>query len=156
MLVQHVMTQTVHRCTAEQPASDAAHLMWKFEVGSLPVVDGEGQPIGMITDRDVCLAAYQFGRPLKEISVASAMSKGVFTCKLDDSVTEAERTMRDWQILRLPVIDVMGKLVGILSLSDIVRHRAGSLLERGREWVNGDILDTLQAIGRRRHDARAE
>lgn len=154
MLVRELMTQAVHACTAEQPASDAAQLMWKFEVGVIPVVDGENQPIGMITDRDICLAAYRSGRPLAEIAIGSAMSKGVFTCRAHDSVADAERTMRDWQILRLPVVDAAGKLVGILSLSDVVRRRAGSLFARGRAWVRGDVLSTLEAVGRRSRQAR--
>lgn len=152
MHVRDFMTRTVHTCSPEVPVTAAAHLMQKFDVGSIPVVDENGQPIAMITDRDICLAVCTQGRPLEDISVASAMSKGVFTCRESATVAEAERTMRDWQVLRLPVVNAAGRLVGIVSLSDIVRRRAGSLIERGREWVSGEILDTLLMIGRRRRD----
>jgi CBS domain-containing protein len=57
----------------------AAAVMWDHDCGCVPVVDSENRPIAMLTDRDVCMAAYTQGLPLRAMSVSSAASKGIFT-----------------------------------------------------------------------------
>jgi CBS domain-containing protein len=124
--------------------------MWELDVGCVPVVDEEGRPVAMLTDRDVCMAAYTTGKRLSQLKVQSAMSRGFFSCKADDGLAEAESTMRDWQVRRLPVVDASDRLVGVLSITDIVRARSANALERAKERVVGDLADTLSAICRHR------
>ena len=76
----------------------------------------------MLTDRDICMAAYTQGRPLGEMQVSSAMSRQLFSCRPEDSLAKAEEIMRTNRIRRLPVIDADRHLVGILSLDDIARE----------------------------------
>ena len=76
----------------------------------------------MLTDRDICMAAYTQGKPLHDISIATAMSPQLFSCKGDDSIEEAEAIMRRYQVRRLPVTDFSGRLVGVLSLNDITKR----------------------------------
>lgn len=147
MLVRDLMSRTVYHCTAERSLRETAHLMRRHDVGCLPVVDDEGSPIGVLTDRDICMAASERDEPLHELTVGCAMSKGVFSCRDTDSIDVAERTMRDWQVYRLPVVNALGALVGVVSLTDIARIRANSRMAR-----TADVVDTLVAIARRRSD----
>jgi CBS domain-containing protein len=95
--------------------------MWDCDCGSVPVVDQNGRAIGIVTDRDICMAALFHGSPLSTISIAEVMSGDLCTCRADDDVREAERLMQRRQVRRLPVVDDGGSLVGILSLGDVAQ-----------------------------------
>lgn len=117
--VADVMAHDVATCVRTDSLERAAHLMWERACGSLPVVDDYGQPIAMLTDRDICMAAYTQGERLAAIRVETAMSKRLVMSAADDALAEAERTMRRHGLRRLPVVGRDGRLVGLLSLSDI-------------------------------------
>ena len=77
MRVEQLMTRTVETCEPHDTLVTAARIMWTRDCGCVPVVvpeEGGHRVVGMLTDRDVCMAAYLQGRPLSEISVASVMS----------------------------------------------------------------------------------
>jgi CBS-domain-containing membrane protein len=76
----------------------------------------------MITDRDICMAAFLQGRPLAEIPIKSAMSPKVVATRPEDSLGQAEEKMQQGSVRRLPVVDGSGKLKGIVSISDIARE----------------------------------
>jgi len=156
MRVRSLMTTAVHSCTPEQTLADAARVMWEHDVGCVPVIDEGGRPLGVITDRDVCMTAYLRGNPLGEMQVASAMSPSLFSCHLNDSVTDAERTMMTRQVRRLPVVDDHGVMVAILSLNDIVLNRTRSTLSKFRERLRGNVVETLAAISRHRSGRGAQ
>lgn len=122
MRVEQLMTKDVSSCDESDRLTEAATIMWERDCGAAPVVArAEGRVIGMITDRDVCMAAYTTGRPLAELRVRDAMSPKLLTCTPGDSVEHAEAVMRRFQVRRLPVVDDAGNLAGILSLADIAR-----------------------------------
>lgn len=123
MRVEQVMTKDVASCDVEDRLNTAATIMWERDCGAVPVVAraSEGRVVGMITDRDVCMAAYTTGRSLAELHVYDAMSRSLHGCKPGDTLGDAEAIMRDAQVRRLPVIDDAGNLAGILSLADVVR-----------------------------------
>jgi CBS domain-containing protein len=120
MKARDIMTHTVIRCTTTDTLERAAQHMWENDCGCLPVLDDDLALAGMITDRDICMAAYTRGIRLGEAPVASAMSKPVWCCKPDDDLTDIEELMSDKQIRRVPVLDI-GELVGIVTLGDIAR-----------------------------------
>jgi CBS domain-containing protein len=124
MHVKELMNSQVAWCSPEDSLQRAAQRMWEGDFGAMPVVDAEGGVIGMITDRDICIAAYTQGCRLSEGQVKSAMSHEVQTCKASDSVGFAEELMRKYQVRRLPVLEA-GKLVGILSINDVAHAAAG-------------------------------
>ena len=99
-------------------------MMWESDVGFIPVVDDDQRLTGVVTDRDICMAASLSGKRLSELSVADTMSMKLIAARPDDSIERAARTMRANQIRRLPVIDD-GKLVGVLSLNDLARISTG-------------------------------
>ncbi len=123
MLVDDLMTPDPAVCSPDDALEHAARLLWDHDVGVVPVVR-DGVPVGMLTDRDICMAAYTQGRPLRELSVASAMSKEVVVVRRGDPVDDALRLLRERQVRRLPVVDAAGKLAGILSLCDLVHATA--------------------------------
>jgi CBS domain-containing protein len=145
MTVDSLMTRTVAACREDQPVSVAAKLMWDCDCGSVPVVDGEGRVIGMITDRDICMAAWMQNRPPSNIPVWEAMSREVYTCAPSETVAAAERLMCSRQVRRLPVVDEEHRLVGILSLADLVRQvqRAGG---PAAQVVPAEVAATLAEI----------
>lgn len=119
MLVNQIMSQPVASCHVGDTLEQAARLMWEKDCGAIPVLDESGRVIAMLTDRDICMAAYTQGKPLSGISVRSSMSKELFSCQPLDSVTAVEQLMREHQIRRIPVLDMEGLPVGVLSLNDV-------------------------------------
>lgn len=137
--VRDLMKQDPVTCRATDDLSDAAKLMWEGDFGVVPVVDEHGKPIGMLTDRDVCMAAYTRGVSLRELTVQSAMSRSVASCRPSDTLRLLMDAMATYQVRRMPVVDEAGKLVGIVSLADVARlAQAPSLLSHeARVWVPG-------------------
>ncbi|HZN04239.1 MAG TPA: CBS domain-containing protein [Candidatus Polarisedimenticolia bacterium] len=124
MRIKEIMSTPAVTCRAGEPLDAAARLMWECDCGVIPVVDEAGQLAGIVTDRDIAMAAWMKGRTLKEIPIAEAMARQVVTCRPDDSIEDAERLMSGQQIRRLPVVDGEGHPVGVLSLGDIARCTA--------------------------------
>ena len=122
MIVRDLMSADVRTCGPQDSLRQAAELMWNRDCGSLPVIDGEGHVVGMITDRDVCMHALMSNRPLQECTVADAMSSDVCSCGASDSVEAAQSLMRSRRVRRLPVIDGDRHVIGILSLNDLALH----------------------------------
>jgi CBS domain-containing protein len=155
MIVERLMSRDVSTCHPEQSLSETARIMWEHDCGCVPVVadDGSGRLAGIITDRDICMSAYFQGRRLQDLCVADAMSREVRTCRADDSVAEAEATMRSAQVRRLPVVDEGERLVGLISLSDLAREAARQHGSKRREVSDADVGNTLAAISRPRQIA---
>jgi CBS domain-containing protein len=142
MHVEQIMNQPPVSCRVHDTLNTAAQLMWEHDSGAIPVLGNDGRIIGIVTDRDICMAAYTTGRPLHAIPVHDAMAKEVFTCKPDDSVEDAEHLMGEKQIRRLPVLNDAGQLVGMLSLGDIAREFGASR----RKSVIRELVQTLAAV----------
>jgi len=144
MNVSELMTKPVRTCHIKDSANVAAQLMWDNDCGAIPVVDDGGRAIAVITDRDICMAAYTQGRPLCEIAVASAASRGVATLREDDSLHRAEQVMSEARVRRVPVVDSDGRPIGILSITDLARQTplfAGGVASR--------LLGTMVGICRK-------
>jgi CBS domain-containing protein len=143
--VEKLMTRNVACCRVDDSLAAAAKLMWDCDCGAVPVVGGDGRVVGMITDRDICMATWMQNRSPAAIPVADAMSREVYTCSPAQSVTTAERLMCSRQVRRLPVVDADGRPVGILSLADLVRE-AERPLGRTHKIVPKEIAATLAEI----------
>jgi CBS domain-containing protein len=120
--------------------------MWECDCGVVPIVDEAGRVAGIVTDRDITMAAYFQGRPLSQITITSVMSPDVCTCSPAADLSDAERLMQERQIHRVPVVSEDAHLVGILSLSDVARgvKRTGGL--RQRDGAVQELLQTVTAI----------
>lgn len=122
--IREVMAHQVHTVRVTATLHDAAVRMWSADIAVLPVLDPIGQVVGMITDRDITMAAARSGLRLTELDVESTMSSPVWACAPDDPVEAVETKMRVHGVRRLPVIDRSARLVGIVSVGDIARAAA--------------------------------
>ena len=158
MKVQQLMTRTVRTCTPDDSLAAAARIMWDQDCGCVPVVSGgDGQPtlVGMITDRDICMAAYTQGQTLPATKVKSAMTAApsLCTCRPTDSVSVALGVMRTNQLHRLPIVDAADHLVGLLSLADVAREATHSGQKTG-EVSAATVAETIEGIVQPRSAAR--
>lgn len=124
MKVAQLMCPVVIACRPEDSLDSAASKLWDYDIGCLPVVDGDNRPVGMLTDRDVCMAAYTQDRPLGELEVNIAMARHPISVHSDQDIEEVERAMAEHQVRRIPVVDSDGKPVGVLSLNDLAIEAA--------------------------------
>ena len=122
MRVRELMTRDVATCRPDDSLACAAQLMWDHDCGVVPVLNPRGNVVAMLTDRDICMAAWSKGRALIDLRVGDAASRSLHTIAEDDPIEVAEARMRSNQVRRLPVVDAAGRLLGILSLSDVARH----------------------------------
>ena len=124
--VKDVMTPDVRTCRPDASLAEATKEFWDADCGALPVVSDEGRVIGMITDRDICIAVATKGRTADRIAVREVTTNQAHTCLADDDIAVALQTMKTHQVRRLPVVDAEGHLRGILSLNDIVTRSAAA------------------------------
>lgn len=123
---------------------EAACLMRDHHVGALIVIDdlqGVTRPIGIVTDRDIVVAVVAAGgvRP-ESLTVRDVMSQELATVDENDGVFEAIEAMQDRGVRRLPVVTADGRLVGIVTLDDVMRMLANEL---------GGLAAAMQRAGRR-------
>jgi CBS domain-containing protein len=142
MKIKQVMNRPAVTCPSNSTADHAARLMWEFDCGIIPIVDDDGRLEGVVTDRDLCMAAYTQGQPLGSVPVASAMARQVVAAHEDDAIETVEGLMRDHQIRRLPVIDSEHRPIGIVSLNDLARLAAHAK----RSGVDRELVQTLAAV----------
>lgn len=143
MPVGRLMNAALSTCAPDDSLEQAAHVMWERDCGVVPVVAANGSLVGMITDRDVCMAAYTRGQPLRAITVESTMSHLVYSCSPEDSVGHALRVMAAYRVRRLPVVEG-GRCVGLLTLADITRDLRKQPGNRAPACVA--LVDTLAVI----------
>jgi CBS domain-containing protein len=146
MKVKEIMTVNSKACTPTNSLADAAQLMWDNDCGILPVVVGGGKVVGLITDRDICMAAVTKGRNLSNIAVEDVISGEVFACKPEDEVRTALTTMRDNKVRRLPVVAADGKLKGVLSMNDVVLNAEETKDKKAPELSYSDVVNTYKSI----------
>lgn len=148
MKIAQLMTGAVKTCRQTDTLDIAAKLMWDHDIGVVPVVDDLGQVVGIVTDRDACMAAYTRCQPLHCLPCTIAMSKHVITCRPDDTDVSVAKVMSKNKIRRVPVVDDAQKPIGIVSLSDLALSMA-----RGRELPAAEVAATLAAICEHRSTA---
>ena len=144
MKVREVMTKKASFCGPESTLEEAAFLMRKHNCGFLPVVGDGGNVIGVLTDRDMCIALGTRNRKPSDMRVWDVMSHKLFTCMEGDDVHCALKTLRAAKIRRLPVIDRDGSLVGVLSIDDIVLKAKEHFLRKDISY--SDVENTYKAI----------
>jgi len=114
------MRRDVQTCLPETDLSTVAMQMRQSDCGVLPVVASSGEVLGMITDRDICMAAAIKHCDVASIRVSEVISGNVYACSPDAEIHTAFSVMRQKHVRRLPVVTAEeGKLVGILSINDL-------------------------------------
>ena len=135
MHVSDAMTREVVSVGPEATLTEAARTMKAFDIGPLPVCEGD-QLLGMVTDRDITVRATAEGRDPMQTAVSSIMTPEVVCCLETDNIEAAARLMQKNQLRRLLVVNNRGKLVGIVSMADLI-------LKTGDEQLAGETLEKV-------------
>ena len=113
-------------CRPEDTVQSAATLMSSNRIGAMPVQDGEGRVVGMISERDIVRAFSTHSARLIDLLVSDLMTREVITCTSDSPIREAMQTMSTKRIRHLPVFE-NGKFVGVVSIGDTLANMLESL-----------------------------
>ncbi len=146
MRIQDVMTREVSCCRPGDSLSEAARCMWECDCGATPIIDEERRVVGILTDRDICMAAYTRGAPLHAIEIASVMSTDLCACRPGDALEDVETQMRRHRVRRIPVVDEQDRLVGIVSLNDLALEFQKEQGQRRKSIKAREVAETLAAI----------
>jgi len=142
MRIDQLMRKPAVTCRSSDSLNVAAQRMWENDCGVLPVVDDKEVLVGIVTDRDICMAAYTQGLPLSLMPVSTAMAGTVFSCRPGDPLESAEELMAERQVRRLPVVDSDKHVLGVLSVNDIARWLSASQISGEKD----EALRTVAAI----------
>jgi len=105
----------------DTPAVDVARIMGEKNVGSVVVISGDNRPAGILTDRDLAVRVMAQEKNPGEVRAEEVMTRDVITFQDSMGIYEAIRKMTDEGIRRMPVVDDAGKLIGIVTMDDIIR-----------------------------------
>lgn len=141
MKVKDLMTKNAGFCCENETLGKAVEIMWQKDCGMVPVLADAGKVIGVVTDRDVSVAATTRNQPPSRIAAKDLIFREIVTCKKDDSIKQILKRMRKHQIKRLPVVNKKGALAGVISINDLLQAKKSKRFEK-------QILKTLKAIGR--------
>jgi CBS domain-containing protein len=150
MTVQDIMTSDVQCCGPDTNLAEAAKMMWDSDCGALPVLNVQGRVVGMITDRDICMAAATKNKPACDITVWETVSGKAHTCHMSDDVHTALDIMKREKIRRLPVVDEEGVLQGIVAMNDVVLLAGEAKWGKAPALSYEDVVRTLKAISAHR------
>lgn len=129
---------------------EAVALMARFRISGVPVVDGTGKLVGIITNRDL-----QFERELDRPLAAAMTQEGLVTAPAGTTLDEAERILGKHRIEKLPVVDGDGILIGLITVKDIHKRRQfpnaakdqhGRLMVAAAIGAGGDYMDRARAL----------
>ena len=146
MNASELMTKEVETCRAGDTLERVAQIMWEHDCGAVPVVDGDERLVGIVTDRDVCMAAYTRGHSLPQIPVSDVMAHELHCVRGTDPLRSIAALMRRARVRRTPVVDGEGRLMGIVSMADLARHAYGSLGQKSDELGHDSMARTMAAI----------
>lgn len=141
MQIKNIMNKAVIWCAASDTAHAAATLMKEHGVGTLPVLDDPDsrKVIGIVTDRDLCVKVVAAGLDPRFVEVRECMNRDVMTCAAGAEAEFALECMMHGEVRRLPVVNRMSALIGIVSIDDLARSRA---------VAPKSICETLAALAR--------
>lgn len=132
MLAKELMTKAIISCTPWDTARTAANLMKAHDVGAIPVVWDKADPLleGIVTDRDLCCSVVADAINSDALTIFDLMTAVPVTCETESTIEECEELMQENQVRRIPVVDVRGRCVGIVTQADIARHASAAQVQK--------------------------
>ena len=127
MKVIDMAVHEVATITADKTICDCERQMRLEHVGSLVVVNDDQTPLGMITDRDIAIEVVARNLDPMKLTVRDVMTTPVVTAGPSESMVVALARMREFGVRRLPIVDEEGKLVGVISNSNLVEELSSLL-----------------------------
>ena len=129
----------VHTALPWCTVSEATRRLADAEVGALVVCDAEKRIRGIVSERDIVRCIAKRGAAVLAESVESIMTHDVHTCRPTETVARAMALMTRFRYRHMPVVDA-GRLVGIISIGDLVKHRVNEM-----EMETGVLRDRVIA-----------
>jgi CBS domain-containing protein len=153
MQVAEMMTRDVATCHPETTLARAAWTMWERDCGLLVVVCDD-KVVGVITDRDIAMALATRPRPAHEIHVGEVQGGILQAVQPGDDVARAMELLAEHRLRRLPVVDIDGRLQGILALSDLIQAAHKLQGDTADDISFLDVVGVLKAVTRPRMKER--
>jgi len=133
MRCEEIMKRAVECVTAKDSVQLAARKMRDDNIGFLPVCEDGAKVVGTITDRDLAVRACADDKSASKTRIGDVMTREVVACRPSDDISRAQELMSKHHKSRMLCIDEGGKLVGVISLSDIAQHQADAGAQTLRE-----------------------
>ena len=143
MKIKTIMTEPVQSCGPGTNLASVVETMWTHACGIVPVVNERGEAIGVVTDRDICIALGTRNVVAAALTAQDVMSQPVVGCAPEDDCFIALLTMEQKGVHRLPVLGIGGVLLGIVSLDDIVRRAARAPVS---DPLRMGVMEVLAAV----------
>jgi CBS domain-containing protein len=119
MSLREIMSKDITSLPKAATVSDAAKFMTDMNVGSVIVIEDD-KPLGLLTDRDIVSKVIAYDKDHKTTAIGEVMVSPIITVSEEKDIVEVTKLMSFHGIRRLPVVDAGGKVVGVVSLDDIL------------------------------------
>jgi CBS domain-containing protein len=149
--IKGIMTEPARTCGPGTNLASVVETMWTYDCGIVPVVNERGEAVGVVTDRDICIALGTRHATAAMLTARDVMTQPVASCAPEDDCFVALLTMQEWGVHRLPVLGSGGTVLGIVSLDDIVKHAA---LVPASDPLRIGVMEVLAAVGGHKGRAR--
>lgn len=129
MSVALILAAKGHDVTTTQPhrtMQEAAAVLAEKGIGAVIVTGGNGEVLGILSERDIVRAIGRHGVGVLQESVSKHMTSKVVTTQMDESIDQVMEQMTSGRFRHLPVID-NGRLAGVVSIGDVVKHRLDAM-----------------------------
>ena len=141
MLVKEVMNRNVKTVRPEDTVMSAAQTMNQYHIGSLVVVSGPGEVVGILTERDILTDVVATGKSGDKVNVSEIMTPNIITISPDRTLEEAADIMTENKIKKLPVV-YNGRLLGIVSATDLIAYEK-DLIEKISVLLGTSQMDNV-------------
>lgn len=152
MQVQELMAKPLATCNPDTNLAAAVEILWNRDCGILPIVDANGKVVGVITDRDICVALGTQNRLPSQVTAKEITSGRIYGCRPEDDVRKALALMAETRVRRLLVLDAQGHPQGIISMDDIVLHTETSHSRKNSGLSAAEVVSTLKVVFAPTHD----
>jgi CBS domain-containing protein len=146
MKVKEIMTGNPRVCDLNESLAEAAKTMWDADCGVLPVLKDGREVVGLITDRDICMAMAMRDSNPAAVSAEEVLTGDIYSVAPEDEIHKALQVMQEHQVRRLPVISPEGELEGMLSMNDVILKAQRKANGKAPEIRYADVVDTYKAI----------
>jgi CBS domain-containing protein len=149
MKIKEVMHQPVKCCDSTMSLDQVASQMWNDDLGIIPITDREQKVIGVVTDRDITMAATLKHKPLWEISAGELIAgKPCHYCQPGDDIHKVLDLMASSRIRRVPVVDEHQHIAGMVGFKDLAEHMATASRGKKVDLSSIEVLGTFRKICR--------
>jgi CBS domain-containing protein len=148
-VVRDIMTKEIVTIDGDRTALEAAKLMTEKGISSVFIVR-DGSPVGIVTERDYIKKICAKELAVSQVKIGSIMSKILTTASPETPIEVAVQRMVNHKIRRLPIMDG-GKVVGIITVTDLAKHLRTTLLLEGALSETGSIDDVIATMDDNRH-----